>query len=143
MSALTFADLEGQRATDRRACRGCGAKPLAGVVRLEARAYGATDPAQPLKGGRTLASTSLSLCEACVVRVYRAAELGLAGDIGRLTEERNSAEKVRDEALQAIEEMRARISWVRGMCTDEEPHTLIDAKLAEVLAIVEEPNNGA
>jgi hypothetical protein len=32
---------------------------------------------------------------------------------------------------------RARVQWVRGMCTDEEPHHLIDQELGRVLDILD------
>lgn len=69
-----FSDLEGRRASERKRCPGCGGLPLAGVVRIEARAYGSVDAAQPLKGGKTVASLSVSMCEPCVVGRYLAAE---------------------------------------------------------------------
>lgn len=72
-----FADLEGRRATDRKRCRSCGAPALDGVIRIEARSYGSVDPRQPLKGGKVLASRSLSMCEACIVKRYISAENAL------------------------------------------------------------------
>lgn len=29
------------------------------------------------------------------------------------------------------------LQWIRGMCSDEEPHHLIDAKLAEVIELID------
>lgn len=31
----------------------------------------------------------------------------------------------------------ARIQWIRGMCSDESPHTEIDAALADVLTMLD------
>lgn len=77
VSTTTFADLQGRRATDRKRCKSCGGGPLAGVVRIEARSYGPEPTKDPLRGGRVLASLSLSLCEPCVVRRYLAVESAL------------------------------------------------------------------
>lgn len=57
-------------------CRACGSRATAGVVRIEARAYGSQGS---LKGGRTVASRSVSLCEPCLVARYEAAEAALTG----------------------------------------------------------------
>jgi hypothetical protein len=76
----TFADIEGRTNTARRRCKLCGSSEPAGVVRIEARAYGTESETHPLKGGRTLASLSLSLCEQCVVERYEAVEHALTAD---------------------------------------------------------------
>lgn len=80
--ARSFAELEGRASRERRRCTACGAQETAGVVAVSARAYGdGGNSQQLLKGGRTLASASASLCEACVVERYEAVEAALRNEV--------------------------------------------------------------
>jgi hypothetical protein len=71
----TFAEFTPRRATAERRCARCGTKDPDGVVGISLRAYGHAAPSQQkLKGGRTLASKSRSMCEGCAIEVYEAIE---------------------------------------------------------------------
>lgn len=74
LNERTFAELEGRTSKAMRICGRCGAPEASGIVAINARVYGGVDRHHPLKGGKTIASLSRSMCESCVVSIYEAVE---------------------------------------------------------------------
>lgn len=71
----TFADFAPRPAVSERRCARCGTEDPAGVVGIFLRSYNPDAPSKhKLKGGKTLASKSRSMCEGCAVAVYELIE---------------------------------------------------------------------
>lgn len=71
----SFADFRPRPAVAERRCSRCGTEDPAGVVMIALRSYGKDAPSKhKLKGGKTLASKSRSMCEGCAVEIYEAIE---------------------------------------------------------------------